>query len=503
MRAAAIFTDCMVLQREKPITVWGDGKDGRRVTVTLAGYSASDTVRNGAWRVTLPPMPAASGLTMTIRSGAVVRTFRDIAVGEVWLCGGQSNMEFEIRNEKNGKALLESLRPECGVRFYAVPKQRSFDENFDRNERKSCWAAASAENAAAWSAVGLYYALELAQRLGVTVGLIGCNWGGTSASAWVSRDVLEQDPLLQPYLDDYAKATAGKTEAELNAAFDDYAAKQEAYWTKRIQLSEAHPEMTEAEKEAVLGPDYYPGPMGPKNEQRPCGLYETMLQRVCPYTLRGFLFYQGESDCFRASAYAHLLTGLITCWRRDWNDPALPFLNVQLPGYRDPDYPDSDGWAELRQAQYAVFRNLRNTGLAVILDCGDPDDIHPADKAPVGHRLALQALYMVYNKLPASEANAPAYRAGYVSGKSVTVLIGGADEGFVLTGEPEGFALAGADGVYHPARAQFGRGAITLTADGVAAPVTVSYAWENNPSAHVFGTNGLPLAPFKNKIAAR
>lgn len=493
----------MVLQREKPITVWGDGKDGRRVTVTLAGYSASDTVRNGAWRVTLPPMPAASGLTMTIRSGAVVRTFRDIAVGEVWLCGGQSNMEFEIRNEKNGKALLESLRPECGVRFYAVPKQRSFDENFDRNERKSCWAAASAENAAAWSAVGLYYALELAQRLGVTVGLIGCNWGGTSASAWVSRDVLEQDPLLLPYLDDYAKATAGKTEAELNAAFDDYAAKQEAYWTKRIQLSEAHPEMTEAEKEAVLGPDYYPGPMGPKNEQRPCGLYETMLQRVCPYTLRGFLFYQGESDCFRASAYAHLLTGLITCWRRDWNDPALPFLNVQLPGYRDPDYPDSDGWAMLRQAQYEVYRNLRNTGLAVILDCGDPDDIHPADKAPVGHRLALQALYMVYNKLPASEANAPAYRAGYVSGKSVTVLIGGADEGFVLTGEPEGFALAGADGVYHPARAQFGRGQITLSADGVASPVSASYAWMNAPTVHVFGTNGLPLAPFKNKIAAR
>ena len=493
----------MVLQREKPITVWGDGKDGRKVTVTLAGHSASATVKNGKWRVTLPPMPAASGLTMTVRSGAVVRTFRDIAIGEVWLCGGQSNMEFEIRNEKNGKTLLQSLTPECGVRFYAVPKQRMFDENFDRNERQSCWMTASAEHSAAWSAVGLYYALELAKRLGVTVGLIGCNWGGTSASAWVSRDILEQDPLLQPYLDDYANATAGKTEAELNAAFDDYLVKQEAYWTKRTQLSEAHPEMTEAEKEAILGRDFYPGPMGPKNELRPCGLYETMLQRVCPYTLRGFLFYQGETDCGRASAYTHLLTGMIGCWRRDWNDPALPFLNVQLPCYHEPTDPRNCSWAELRDAQYAVYRNLRNTGLAVILDCGDPDDLHPADKAPVGHRLVLQALHTVYHKLPACKTDAPAYRACYVSGKSLTVLIDGADDGFLLNGEPEGFALAGADGVYHPARAQFGRGQITLTADGVTSPVSASYAWENNPAAHVFGMNGLPLAPFRNSIAER
>ena len=137
MRTAAIFSDYMVLQRERPITVWGDGRDGVRVTVTLGGHSASCTVRDGKWRVTLPPMPAAEHLTMTVRSGAVCIRFREIAVGEVWLCGGQSNMEFEIRNEKNGKAVLDALTPDCGVRYYYTPKLQMFDENYARAERNS------------------------------------------------------------------------------------------------------------------------------------------------------------------------------------------------------------------------------------------------------------------------------------------------------------------------------------------------------------------------------
>ena len=152
MRTAAIFSDHMVLQREKPIKVWGDGADGRRVTVTIAGHSASDTVRDGKWCVTLPPMSAADGLIMTICSGAVQIVYREIAVGEVWLCGGQSNMEFEIKDELNGQKTLDSLSPECGVRFYYTPKQRMIDSDFERNERLSVWNMASPEQARAWSA---------------------------------------------------------------------------------------------------------------------------------------------------------------------------------------------------------------------------------------------------------------------------------------------------------------------------------------------------------------
>ena len=497
MRAAAVFSNDMVLQREKPIAVWGDGKDGTRVTVTLGGHSASGTVRNGNWRVTLPPMPAADGLTMTVSCGAVEIRFTGVAVGEVWLCGGQSNMEFEIRNEKNGAALLSFLTPDCGVRYYYTPKQRIIDESFDRVERNTCWSKASPETAGAWSAVGLYFALEVAKKLGVTVGLIGANWGGTSASAWVSRDVLESNTAIKPYIDEYDTATAGKTREELIAEFDAYAAYQDNWYVKYNAYMEEHPETSWEDAQKILGESRYPGPMSPKNELRPCGIYETVLQRVCPYTLRGFLYYQGESDDHRPETYEILLESLIRCWRRDWEDPEMPFLNVQLPMFRYLHEEDKKHWCLIREAQMRVYRRLRNTGLAVLTDCGELDNIHPTDKAPVGHRLALQALAEVYGMLPREAASAPMLRSAYASGSEMTVLTENAADGFSLTGEPCGFELAGEDGVWYPAKAVLLPNRITLTAKEVPAPKAARYAWTNYMQVTVFGRNGLPLAPFR------
>lgn len=488
----------MVLQREKPIAVWGDGKDGTRVTVTLGGHSAGTTVSEGKWRVTLPPMPAADNLTMVIASGAVEIRFTGIAVGEVWLCGGQSNMEYEIRNEKNGQALLQSLTPECGVRYYYTPKQRIIDDSFEAVERNTCWSKASPETAGAWSAVGLYFALEVAKKLGVTVGLIGANWGGTSASAWVSGDVLEANAAIRSYIDEYDAATAGKTREELIAEFDAYAEYQDNWYVKYNAYMEEHPETSWDEAQKILGESRYPGPMSPKNELRPCGIYETVLQRVCPYTLRGFLYYQGESDDHKPETYQPLLEALIACWRRDWEDAELPFLIVQLPMFRYLHEEDKKHWCLIREAQANAYRKLKNTGLAVLTDCGELDNIHPTDKVPVGHRLALQALAEVYGVLPRAEACAPMYHASYAVGGEMTVLIDNADEGFTLTGEPVGFELAGADGVYHPAKAVLLPGRITLTADAVAAPVSARYAWTNYMEVTVFGRNGLPLAPFRS-----
>ena len=500
MRAAAIFSDRMVLQREKPVAVWGDGRDGRTVTVTLAGNSASCTVKDGRWRVTLPPMPAADDLTMTIESGAVQIIFKEIAVGEVWLCGGQSNMEFEIRNEKNGQALLETLTPECGVRYYYTPKLRIMDGRFDRDERNASWQTASPENAQAWSAVGLYFALELSKKLGVTVGLIGCNWGGTSASCWVSRDILEQDAELWPYLEDYEAAVRGKTDDELNAEYDAYTVYQTQWDQDYNELLETMPGITWEQAERYIGQSQYPGPMGPKNECRPCGLYDTMLMRVCPYTLRGFLFYQGESDDHRPESYEKLLEGLIGCWRRDWQDPELPFLNVQLPMFRYEDAPDTQSWCLIREAQMHVYRKLRNTGLAVLTDQGALDNIHPTDKAPVGHRLALQALCEVYRMLSPEKACAPAYRSSFVHGDTVCVETAHAQAGFRLTGTPVQFEIAGTDGTFYPAKAVFAQNRILLTAEEVPEPAAVRYAWANYAAVTVFGMNGLPLAPFRAQL---
>ena len=497
MRAAAIFSDNMVLQREKPIAVWGDGRDGVRVTVTLAGHRASSVIRNGKWRVTLPPMPAADHLTMTVRSGAVCIRFREVAVGEVWLCGGQSNMEFEIRNALHGKELLSALTPDCGVRYYYTPTQRMFDGEFDRTERRSGWCKASPETAGAWSAVGLYFARRLQKALGVTVGLIGCNWGGTSAAAWIPRETLEAHPALRPYTDDYDAAMCGKTPEQHIREYDRYAAFQADWQNRYEQLMRERPETSWEQAQEILGASQYPGPMGPKNELRPGGLYETMLRRVCPYTLRGFLYYQGESDDHRPETYAELLEALICRWRADWGEDTLPFLNVQLPMFRYRHEPDRMNWCLIREAQAAVCRKLRHTALAVLTDCGELDNIHPTDKEPVGNRLALLALCRVYGLLPPAQAESPAYLRSYVSGGTLTVQTVHAEDGFVLTGEPAGFELCGADGIWYPAEAVLMPDCITLTAAAVPAPAAARYAWRNYTEVTVFGRNGLPLAPFR------
>jgi sialate O-acetylesterase len=188
-----------------------------------------------------------------------------------------------------------------------------------------------------------------------------------------------------------------------------------------------------------------------------------MLMRVCPYTLRGFLFYQGESDDHRPESYEKLLEGLIGCWRRDWQDPELPFLNVQLPMFRYEDAPDTQSWCLIREAQMHVYRKLRNTGLAVLTDQGALDNIHPTDKAPVGHRHALQALCEVYRMLSPEKACAPAYRSSFVHGDTVCVETAHAQAGFRLTGTPVQFEIAGTDGTFYPAKAVFAQNRILLT----------------------------------------
>jgi sialate O-acetylesterase len=237
--------------------------------------------------------------------------------------------------------------------------------------------------------------------------------------------------------------------------------------------------------------------MGPKNENRPCGLYETMLRRVCPYTLRGFLFYQGESDDHRPETYETLLTALIGCWRRDWDDSTLAFLNVQLPMYRAAYDPDYKHWCRIREAQANVYRKLRGTGLAVLADCGEFDNIHPKEKATAGHRLALQALCEVYHKMPRAKASAPMFVSGYPAGSSFVIRTENAADGFRLTGDAAGFELAGADGIFYPADAAFAPDCITLTAKQVAAPRYARYAWTNYTEVSVYGMNRLPLMPFR------
>lgn len=498
LRAAAVFSDHMVLQRNKIIRIFGQGVTGREISVKLGETRARARCRDGEWMVCLPKREAQEGLILEISDGEERICYTDVAVGEVWLAGGQSNMELALKDAEGGPTLLqEGAFP--GVRYYNTPRLAYRGEDFEEAERSSVWECFGEEGAANWSAVGFYFAARLARRLHVTVGIIGCNWGGTSASCWMSREALLAREATRSYVEDYESSQAVQVpEAQQIREYREYQAYQEAWDKKAASVYEKEPMMAFDRVQELIGPCRYPGPMNCANFTRPSGLYQTMLKRVAPYSLRGFLFYQGESDDHRPQDYYTLLTGLIEQWRQDFGDVKLPFLLVQLPMHRYQHDPDTKSWCMIRESQMRVFHMLRNTGIAVAVDCGQFHEIHPKNKKPVGERLALQALCGVYHLIPEQEAFGPIYRDFLCRDGGMELTFDYAQGGFICRGEKiSGFELAGRDGVFVEARASFEGDRVFLSAPEVEEPVMARYLWTNYGEVTVYGANGLPMAPFR------
>lgn len=491
---ASVFSDHMILQRDKNVAVFGTGTVGETVTVTIPerGISASGIVKpDGTWRVMLPPEKAGTGCTMTIND----LTLKDVAFGEVWLAGGQSNMEFMLKDAKGGAEELQHCA-NSGVRYFQVPRNTFVDAAYEKAFAASCWQTASPETCTTWSAVAYLAAKELVRKLGVPVGIIGCNYGGSSVSCWMPETDLQAHAAGHAYLDDYRDAVSGKTDAELIAEYDEYTQYHTAWEKRAAKCYQEDGNMPWEEVIRRCGENRWPGPMGVKSPYRPAGMYHTMLKRVAPYTLRGFFYYQGENDDHRPDTYSTLLTVMIARWRQEFEDDSLPFLLVQLPMFAYADAPENGTWSKLREAQMRVYRTVKNTGIAVALDCGELGNIHPTNKHPVGHRLALQARRLVYGEQNLA-AFGPMYRSCTVSGEIMTVYFDHAEQGMEWHGDPVGFALAGTDGVYHPAQAVLDGNAVHLTCAAVPVPCTVRYNWVNYGPVTLFGTNGIPAAPFR------
>lgn len=495
LKVANIFSDNMVLQRDKNIAVWGLGNNGSTVTVTLAGNTVQTAVEDGKWSAVLPPMSAGGEYEMSVTDGANTFTYRGIMIGEVWLCGGQSNMELELQNAKDGEQVLKTLSEECNVRFYYTQKKGFKDEMFYQDENNTCWSKASPENSRAWSAVGFYFARKLAEDLGVTVGLIGCNWGGTSASAWVDRATLENDAEIRSYIDEYDEKVAGKPLEQQIKEYREYE-KYDAEWNRRS--AEAYKEQPDISWEALqekIGKNMWPGPMCEVNPFRPTGLFDTMIMRVCPYTIKGFLYYQGESDDHKPDSYYKLFTSLIRLWREKWGDDELPFIMVQLPMFKFSADPDYKHWCKIRDAQMRAYKTVKNTGIAVITDCGELDNIHPKDKEPVGERLCLQAEKLFYGL--DVKAFGPMFRSYVYRDGGMELFFDHAENGFVIKGEkPEGFEIAGADGEFVTADIKIDGDKIFVKSDKVTQPKYVRYNWFNYAPVTIFNETGIPLAPF-------
>lgn len=493
---AKVFSSSMVLQREKNIRVFGNGENDTTVTVTLAENTVSTTVSNNKWTAILPPMEAGENYTMTITCQDETIIFDDIAIGEVWLAGGQSNMELEIQTAAEAKEILE-LDKDINVRYYYTEKYQILDDHFYELESQTKWHKFDEEHKKCWSAVAYLYAKKLSKELGVTVGIIGCNWGGTSASCWMSKESLSIDSELNVYLEDYNKATEGKTEEEQIREYDEYAIYQAGFDERSAKVFAEKPDADWDEVQEICGPSQWPGPMNCKNPYRPAGLYECMLQRVMPYTLRGFIYYQGESDDTKSETYYKLLSALISHWRKDWEDETLPFLFVQLPMHRYKADPDWKNWCMIREAQMRTFQTVKNTGLAVILDCGDYNEIHPKKKTPVAERLAAQALYHVYGKIEEKEAFGPIYQDCVYKNDGIELHFSYADEGFIVKEGQQMFEIAGEDKNYVPAKAKIEGNTIFVYSDDVKNPRYARYCWSNWCDVTIFNKNGIPLAPFR------
>ncbi len=534
-KVAAVFSNHMVLQRNKYTAVFGEAENGTLIKASLYDdknqllCSNSTITENEKWLVELEPQTAQTGCTLIISDNCTEKSFSDVAIGEVWLAGGQSNMEFELQNCTEGPEELKDSAAGKNVRFYYTNKIAWMDEKFFEAERNTCWQTWDSPAKGAWSAVGYFFAKKLADDLGCTVGVIGCNWGGTSASAWMRREYLEADRDLNTYLTEYEEATRGKSVEQQCKEYDDYEIENAKWQEQYSKLWEKQPGITWEEAEKVLGKNPWPGPASCKNPYRPTGLYDCMLARIIPYTLKGVIWYQGESDDHKPRYYSKLFTSMIENWRQDFKSADLPFVFVQLPVHRYQADPDFKHWCVVREQQAKVHANVKNAWLTGCFDLGQFSDIHPRAKKVLAERMEKNALANVYNLIPSVDVGAPQLdgcHAMYdeVAHKGQLVLtFSNAPTGFdvradevrleeykkmeanqgITVGEDfTGFEVAGSDGVWYPAKFAFGgtdgkQNTIIVCSEKVSRPVAARYGWFNYGPVTIYGKNSLPLCPFQ------
>lgn len=487
-----MFSDHMVLQRNSEIPVWGEGADGLRVTVKCGGETANAVTGGGKWKVHLPPMEAGGPYELTVQADGSAITFSDVWIGDVWLAGGQSNMEWRLKDAGGFETeIAQASSP--AIRYYDVPRIAYEEDGADQRESAPVWKICTPDNAGEFSAVAYHFARTVHARLGVPIGIVGCNFGGTSASCWVAEPRLEEDDDLRVYLEEYREQVKDfdweKYEEDEKKFQEDFA----------VYMSKVEQGVPREEIDYVP----WPPPMSPKSFMRPNGLYGTMLSKAAPYGLKGFIYYQGESDAHKPLLYDKLLTTLIDNWRKDWGDGELPFLFVQLAAFGCDGNPDGEDWAVLRESQTIVAERVPNTGMAVALDCGEEHDIHPKNKKTVGERLALVALDRVYG-LDVPSAG-PEFESMDVNGGQAILRFAHCGDGLAAgNGKPlAGFELCGEDGRCVPAFAEIDGVTVRVWSPEVQAPRHVRYGWANFTEANLTNSHGLPAVPFRTRRQGR
>ncbi|MCE9631386.1 MAG: sialate O-acetylesterase [Planctomycetia bacterium] len=478
-----MFGDHMVLQQGIRNKVWGKADAGEAVTVTLGGQTHSTTAAaDGSWHVFLDPVQEYGGPhTLTIKGKNTV-AFDDVLIGEVWVCAGQSNMQWSL-NQANDPDIEKAAAKFPNIRLLSVPQVGTQEPQWNFNGK---WGVCSPETAGEFSAVGYLFGRQLHQTLGVPVGLIDNAWGGSAAEAWVKRDKLAAHDALKAIHERWLK-----TEEGFEAAKADF--------EKKMTEWKAASETAKAEGKPV--PKQPANPAGQMTgNARPGNIHSGVLVPSIGYGIRGAIWYQGESNAGRAYQYRDLFPFMIKSWREEWGLGDFPFYWVQLADYQaEKAEPAESAWAELREAQTLTMKALPNTGEAVIIDLGEGKDIHPKNKQDVAKRLARWALAETY-KVPGIACRSPLYKSMEKQGSKIVLSFDHATGGWrpFDVAEPRGFTIAGADRKFVAAKAAvLGDGRIEVWSETVADPVAVRYAWADNPVCNMYSGAGLPLTPFR------
>ncbi|MDZ4818351.1 MAG: sialate O-acetylesterase [Planctomycetota bacterium] len=428
VRPNALFSDNAVLQRDRKIPVWGTAAEGEEVKVTLGDKSASTTAKDGKWQVELEPMKAGGPYTLTIEGKNKVEA-KNILIGEVWICSGQSNMQWAVNQTADPKQTIAAANYPR-IRLVTIPRG---GKSKPQDDVAAKWEECSPETVPPFSAVAYHFGVALYKQLDVPIGLISTNVGGTPAQHWTSKEGLASQPELAGFA------------AEKNAS----------------------------------------------------ELYNAMIHPLVPYAIRGAIWYQGESNAGQAHRYRTLFPTMIQDWRNVWKQGDFPFLFVQLAPHRKKvDKPGDSTWAELREAQLMTLSKLPNTGMAVIMDVGDEEDIHPKAKQPVGQRLALAARALAYGEKV--EHTGPMYESLSVENGRAVLRFRNIGQGLEVRGDKlTGFSIAGEDKVFHNAEAKIEGDTVVVSSPEVKTPVAVRFGWADFPQVNLWNKNGLPASPFR------
>lgn len=482
VRLPDCFGDHMVLQQGVPIPVWGWADPGEEVNVTLADQTRSAAAdAAGRWSVRLGPLTAGGPHRLRVKGRNLLER-TDVMVGEVWLCSGQSNMAMTVSSclnfpEEARAADLPALR------MFTVARKTAEEPQSDASGE---WKVSNPQTVGAFSATAYFFGRRLHRDLGVPVGLLHASWGGTPIQAWTRWKVQEENPELKPLLENFRRSVESWDPEKAKERF----LKQLEGWKAR-----------EAQAKAEGRPFNERRPSAPQDPRlspnSPARLYNGMVAPLVPFGIRGFVWYQGESNAGNAQLYGHQLKLLIRSWREDWGNPNLHFISVQLPNFMAPQKnPVEDGWALIRE-QFLRSLALPNVGMVVTIDIGEAGDIHPKNKQDVGHRLAQWALAKVYGR--AIVPGGPIYRKMERVENKIVISFDQVGQGLTARGgEPlRGFAIAGPDRNFVWADAQIRGDTVIVSGKNIIEPVAVRYAWANNPSCNLFNIDGFPASPFR------